>query len=328
MGYDIYVNYLASMEAHVGVLQRDTHNGDVKDMEYARSEKPADTKLLACVSVFSGEKDFPSPDLINEIIDEGFQQIGNPEKATLYQKTTKRGGLELMWRPGFPNAPASAKAAIHEAAAVIKAGGRDIGVYCGKPARLFRYGKRDHLTQALEGGKFRINPATFYNDLTDDPARQDDELRRTFLRDPGSLTIKTSDGKVLTPKGPVKFVSTRAADYYVLCLSMEYSVDVANEFKGTDACLVIRDPVEFAERLHAGIEKVLPDYTGFEAPVSYGAKSIRGVCFTKVAGYAVQSEFRFAWSTMKADAAPAKLEPFFVEIGSITDIAELVDLPK
>jgi hypothetical protein len=328
MGYDIYINYLASMEAHIGALVRDSHGGEVKDLEFARPSQPADTKILACVSVFSSARDFPSTALINEIIDEGFQHIGNPAKATLYKQATKSGSLELMWRPGFPNDPASAKAAIHEAAAVIKAAGPDLGIYCGKPARLFRYGKRDHLAQALEIGRFRINPATFYNDITDDPARQDDEMCRTFVRDPDSLVIKTSSGTLLTPKGPVKFVSKRAEDYYVLCFSIEYSAAVANEFKGTDTCLVIRDPIEFTERLHAGIVNRLPDYKGFEAAVSYGTKSALGVCFTKVAGYSVQSEFRFAWTSTKNPAAPVKLDPFFVEIGSIKDIAELVDLPK
>ena len=161
MGYEIYVNYLASMEAHVGVLQRDSHNGDVKDLEYARSEKPADTKLLACVSVFSSAKEFPVTALINEIIDGGFQQIGNPAKATLYRQATKSGSLELMWRPGFPNDAQSAKAAVHEAAASLNNGGSPSGIYSGKPKQLFRYGKRDHLTQALEAGRFRINAATF-----------------------------------------------------------------------------------------------------------------------------------------------------------------------
>jgi len=183
------------------------------------------------------------------------------------------------------------------------------------------------LIDALKHGRFRINQATYYNDLSDDPARQDDELKREFVREPSSLTIKTAAGQTLTPIGPVKFISKRASDYHVLCLSMEYTKAVADEFKDVDACLVIKDPGEFAQRMHAAIEKTKPDVSGLEAPVSYGTKSAFGICFSKKVGYAVQSEFRFAWTAKDERAAAKPLEPFFVEIGSIEDIAELRDLP-
>ncbi len=316
------------MEAHIGVLVRDTYNGPVRNMDFARPVAPQNTSLMAYVSVFTNGNDFPNAELIDEVIDEGFQQIGNPERATTYTRHTTNGSFEFMWRLGFPRNPQSAKHAIHEVIARLQGPGSGSGVYIGRPDCLFRYGRRDHLIAALEHGRFRIGNAAYYNDLVDDPARQDDELRRIFERDPNSLLITTQDGVVLQPRGNVRFVSSRASDYYVFCLSMDYTRSVAEQFDGSDACLRINNPAEFADRLHAGIQRLLPDFTGIDAPVSYGARSALGVCFTKSNDYAVQSEFRFAWTRTNETAVPLALNPVFIEIGSIGDIAELVDLPR
>lgn len=327
MGYEIYVNFLASMEAHIGVLVRQSHTGQVQDIEFARPKNPGDSSLLARVSVYVNGPNFPDVPVIDEVIDEGFKDIGIPEKTRMYSVPTTNGSFELMWRPGFPKDSRSAKHAMRVVLATLKAPGTAKSAYCGKPAQLFRYGKRHHLEEALKLGKFRLAPATSYKDLSGDPARQDNELCRIFERDPKSLIITTQEGVVLKPIGMVKFESRRADDYYVLCLSMEYSPAISAEFSGCEACLIINDPSEFTERLHTGVEKAVPGFTGFEAPVSYGTKSTFGVCFTKNNNYAKQSEFRFAWINTDLGAQSQELEPRFVEIGSIEDIAELVDLP-
>jgi hypothetical protein len=323
-----YISYSASMEAHIGMLTYDSEGKLLNDMEYARSVRPENSRLLAYVAVYVNGSEIPTAAAIDEIIDDGFQQIGIPELQMLYEKQTKNGRFELLWRPGFPSTAASAKATIHEVVAKLRGSGMDTVVYCGKPEQLFRYGTRGHLTEALKLGRFRIAPAKSYGDLSDDPARQDDELRRTFKKSAESLVITTTDGAILKPKGEVKFVSKRAADYYVLCLSMEQSRTVAEQFTGCETCLVIKDPVQFTNRLHAEIQRILPDYTGFGAPVSYGSKSQFGICFTKSDTFSVQSEFRFAWTKANETGSGSALSAFFVEIGSIEDIAELVDLPK
>jgi hypothetical protein len=328
MGYEIYVNYLASMEAHIGVLVRDTFNGPVRrDMEFARPVAPHNTQLLAYVSVFSNGNDFPNAATVDQVIDEGLQQIGNPARATTYTQHTANGTFQLMWRPGFPATSEGAKRAIHEVVARLGHPGTDNAIYAGRPDRLFRYGRRDHLLAALRQGRFRIGNAAYYNDLAGDAARQDDELRRAFEREPSSLVIRTQDGTVLQPRGNVRFVSSRASDYYVFCLSMDYTRAVAEQFNGSEACLRINNPEVFAERLHAGVEAQLPHFTGLDAPVSYGTRSVHGVCFTKANGYTVQSEYRFAWTNTDDARNRLTLDPIFIGIGSIEDIAEIVELP-
>jgi len=121
MGHEIYINYLASKEAHIGVLVRDSYNGPVTDMEFGRPMDPKDTRLLAFVSVFTDEPDFPDTSSINEVIDEGFKQIGTPAEAHFYVEPTKKGVFQFMWRPGFPEDSESAKRAIHEVTAILAA---------------------------------------------------------------------------------------------------------------------------------------------------------------------------------------------------------------
>lgn len=328
MTHQIYINYTKSMEVACGMLRLNPETGRPVETNYARPVRPAETILLACIDIFTDGEDFPAASMIDSIIDEGFRKIGKLKQRTWYREATGSGQFEIIWRPGFPGDPESVKHAVHDVVARLHGFGEQRGHYCGKPAQLFRYSERRFLEESLTRGRFLIKPATAYDDLVDDDGRQDNELRREFPRDPHSLIITTLDGTVLQPKGPVHFVNTRAADYYVLCLSMEYSRTAEAEFTDIDACLLIKDPAAFAERLHAGIETVLENWAGLEAPVSYGEKSVYGVCFTKPVRHEAQGEFRFAWTPTDVNNASPRLKEFFIEIGSIEDIAEIRPLPS
>ena len=51
-------------------------------------------------------------------------------------------------------------------------------VDCTRPGKLFRYSEHQWLVQSLLAGEFRLVPATVYGELTNDVARQDNELLR------------------------------------------------------------------------------------------------------------------------------------------------------
>ncbi len=324
MGYDIYINYLASMEPHGGVLVRDTHDGPVTHIVFARPQTPKNTQILASISVFTNGSIFPDHSSIDAVIDEGFAKIGNLEERYQRGTPTKNGYFELMWRPGYPCDASSVKQAIHEITSKFEHPGPTTSVTCGRPSTLYRYDERVYLEKALKLGGFRLANAASYGDRDHDIARQDDELCRVSEHESSSFIVTTPAGLVLQPSGPVKFVSKLASDYYILCLSMGFSRAIADQF-GSEACLKIRDPDKFAERLHGAAAKSILGCEGTDAQVSYDTKTKSGVCFTKPIRFATQMEYRFAWF---AKTAPVKkLDEIFVEIGSIEDIAEIVNLP-
>lgn len=192
-----------------------------------------------------------------------------------------------------------------------------------RPAKLYRYSELRWLERSLILGEFRLVPASTYYHLDADSARQDDELCRIRAVAANEVVITGEDGNVIKPLGDVTFTSRLNRDYYVICFSTEWSPDDRGGFSGVDACLVIEDPESLLERLHAEIERVLPGCINLDAPVSYGVRSPLGVAYSKPAFYSNQREFRL--TAIAAEEGP--LSPLLIKIGSIEDIAKVVQLP-
>jgi hypothetical protein len=72
--------------------------------------------------------------------------------------------------------------------------------------------------------------------------------------------------------------------------------------------------------VHRAAQRVLPDWAGIDAAMSYGAPSPLGKAFFKTRQRAAESEWRFAWRPMQRNAS---LHPVTIHIGSLQDIAEL-----
>jgi hypothetical protein len=92
---------------------------------------------------------------------------------------------------------------------------------------------------------------------------------------------------------------------------------------GGDACVVIRDPVKFEERLCKAVAEHLPGWIGMGGPVRYldpfnCKKDDMSVFFGKHHKYSYQREYRCAW--LPPGDPAGKLEPFFAEMGSMRDI--------
>lgn len=193
-----------------------------------------------------------------------------------------------------------------------------------RPPKLYRYSERKWLERSLRFGEFRLRPASDYKDMEESAARTDDEQHRRFvLRNPKITHVRT--GQSIIPIGDVVRSSYIESDYLTLCLATIYSTHFYQDFKGSDACLIIHNPNEFFDRLYKAIDSVLPNSWGVaDGPVSYGRRSELGVPFTKPEEFMFQFEWRFACLPIPS---LKKCEATVVVLGSIEDIAEIVAAP-
>jgi|CXWL01.1.fsa_nt_gi hypothetical protein len=162
---------------------------------------------------------------------------------------------------------------------------------------LYRYGTFKHLKDAREKGHFLIFPAIEYIKKEYDAARQDNELAHRESVTPERVTITTKNNVRIIPVGDVTFSTLHLPiDSYILCFSYDYDEGLYEEFKGSDACLIIDDVEEFADRLHAAFTKAVPSHCGVNARVSYSKhQNSLGVLFSKPKKYLYQREHRFLW---------------------------------
>lgn len=212
--------------------------------------------------------------------------------------------------------------------------------------RLYRYSKKVYLTKSLEEGMFKVFSAIKYAKIENDHERQDNEFVSETDFDGSKSTLLFSnkeDGSIkkVKPIGAVKDSYIMTADFYVLCLSYAWDLNLFRSLKEADACLIIRNPREFSERLHSAFSDQHPDYVGIDGRVCYGnCLSPRGALFTKEMRFLTQREYRYTWIPKQAkerlDAAKVqKYDKYYfsslavksldVCMGSLIDIAELVD---
>lgn len=198
---------------------------------------------------------------------------------------------------------------------------------------LLRFGKKEHIREAHERGRFRIAPASSYNDPSLNAAIRDDELelevyRRSHLH--GKLLDK--HGRALTPRGPVhgwrKERIKIATNYLVLCLGLAPSLRMFPDFEA-DAVLVIKKPSLFVRKLGEAVRASLGTrWTWFSSPIAYidplrppgnGIDLVRCKHFR----YAYQKEYRICWVP---PSVTWQLNELFVEVGSLMDCTEVVEL--
>ena len=193
------------------------------------------------------------------------------------------------------------------------------------PSKLYRYSEAKWLDRSLRLGEFRLRPAAAYKHLEGDSARHDDELVRD-RSSPGSQVRITdvSTGKEIEPIGPVTYRSEVGSNYLTVCFSKVWDERLFSDFPNTDSCLVVHRVEEFSERLHLAVEAILPEWAGIDASVVYGGSSPFGAVFSKPLQFILQHEWRFAW---RPASTLEHIEPLTVSIGSIEQIAEVVEKP-
>lgn len=194
------------------------------------------------------------------------------------------------------------------------------------PPKLYRYSERKWLERSLEVGEFRLRPASDYKSQESDSARHDDELVRINKSSANSVTITdVLSGQEIKPIGDVVYTSEVGTNYLTLCFSKSWDERLFHEFPDTDSCLVINDVEEFCNRIYLAAELALPQWCGFDTAIVYGGFSQMGSIYSKPIQFNHQHEWRFAW---QPPIPTEYLDPITISIGSIADIAEIIDMSK
>ena len=205
---------------------------------------------------------------------------------------------------------------------------------CRFPANkyLYKYGKLEHLDPALEEGRLRIAPASNYDDPSLNPAIRDTELNISFELKPSETRLEALSGKtgkskgLLHPVGNLKFTKLSITNFYVFCLSKTWNARAFIDFDA-DACLVIKNPKSFLERLVTALQQKLPDWSYLHQSVEYvdplNPKIEPDVYFGKHFRYSYQDEYRIVWLPPN----PVKhLDFIFIDIGGLQDYCEIRSL--
>jgi hypothetical protein len=200
------------------------------------------------------------------------------------------------------------------------------------PREIVKIGKRQHIKDAMNYGRFRIAPASSYSDPSLNSAIQDDELSVTAIRSGDGATMRVIDpatGKAGEPEkaiGEVTYSQEMRENFYVLCMAARYSPRLLDDFEG-DAILVINNLNRFIIRLESAVKKLHPELLLKAGTVKYYDPYLIwpddddfDPFFFKNFKYAYQKEFRFVWY---AQNIPLDCQPFFVDIGQMRDIASI-----
>lgn len=190
---------------------------------------------------------------------------------------------------------------------------------------LYKYSKKKYNLESLKYGKFRIAPASFYNNSSLNYAIKDDELVFDLFQHPRNVSIKVQkNNQIINPIGNLKRTYELNINYYIQCLSTSYEYRKFDDFEA-DSCLVIYDIEQFIKKVE---QKLLEKYENFEFcfaeveyidPLKYNKKPL--VFFSKHFKYSYQDEFRII---LVPNEPKFDLEEFFIEIGSMEEYAKIV----
>lgn len=201
---------------------------------------------------------------------------------------------------------------------------------------LFKFGKQEHLKEALLECKIRLASASSLSDPSLNYAIRDDELnfsvnvpaKDSWIQRVNEQTFEPI-GQRIEVLGNMSFKHTIATDFHVFCLSVCFDFRLFDDFEA-DAFLVVNDPKQFIDRLLcAGFEKFPDSFARVDTvdyldPLRTKPGSIRAF-FSKHFRYSYQTELRVVWLPQKPEV---KLEPVFVQLQPLDDIAELIVLPS
>lgn len=191
---------------------------------------------------------------------------------------------------------------------------------------IVKFSKRPYVEEMLAKGRFRISPASSYNDPSLNHALQDNELASEIFFPAGTrLSIKIGDEYREIPEltGPLRH-TRHCDDFYVFCASAILDPRLFDEFDA-DACLVVKDLQQFGLPLvqgfaaKAGMTKVAHGSVYYQDP-AHPSPEPRLVDMTKHFRHEYQKEWRIAWRPEQP--LPNDVGPVFVEIGSLDHCCE------
>ena len=199
---------------------------------------------------------------------------------------------------------------------------------------IVKFGKREHIEKMLNDGQVRVTPSTFYSQASLSKAMHDLESERQFHHPAfdavrlGRTHAKTTTGFA----GPIEdgFIkeTVRCPEYILWCACRDIDRRMPDDFNA-DAALIIRKPDVFASRFGTGLRKVWPSVKIKVGPVTYYdpcsfVHRKEKPVHLKHFQFAYQREWRLcAFPTASQMPAAA----FNIELGTLSDIAEIVTLP-
>ncbi|TAY85035.1 hypothetical protein [Rhizobium ruizarguesonis] len=206
------------------------------------------------------------------------------------------------------------------------------GVMAGGRKLLVRLDEERWLLNLLNG-RVRFAPAASYRDTGLDAARADEEMSKAYRRPGQAIRITGPDGGMIDPIGDVVFASRRSVErngelhdipYWFCSFSSDLDPRLFEEFTGSEACIVIFEPMKFVERALPHLNRAAPhtvkslfqnEYFDPHFPGGHKPKAM----VSKEMTFAYQREMRFA---LDPEGGPPLADgALFVEIGSIKDIA-------
>ncbi len=201
---------------------------------------------------------------------------------------------------------------------------------------LIKYSKKEFVDEMFGFGRFRISPASYYAKGSHIRAVKDLETARDYKLKAinevleGESEITFSDQKIPIICGvvPLQFMMD---DYYLFSTCKEISRRMPTDFDA-DAALIIKDRSTFIHRMRDALLKKFPEWEFMEGEVYYfdpynDIPKDRNQEFWKHFAYAYQREHRCVLRSRYAQIGASKLKPFFLEIGPLDDISEMIVAP-
>jgi hypothetical protein len=193
--------------------------------------------------------------------------------------------------------------------------------------KIIKFGREEHLREALLKGRLRIAPASSYQGDSC-RARQDSELEISyrwpaFVRHPDATQLP--DERFPNRLAAVmRFSAIAPSDYYTACFARTFVHRLFDDFDA-NSCLVVVDEELFKQKMLAGFATFRPKWPGICRQVDYIdpllPTSHPDIYFAKHFRYAYQQEFRFVW---KPPVPVRKLSAAFIETGPLHDCCELL----
>lgn len=190
------------------------------------------------------------------------------------------------------------------------------------PREVFRYTSKEYALKFLDTGYFRLTHAVEYAKM-DDVARKDDETEKAYYTPTKGVTITNySTGKTFEPGGAYMKYANKINDYYLLSLSSDFDLRLAQEF-GCNCVLHIKDFSTFVNRVKTRLHRY---YTISECACMYydeyncGEEKNYSASQLKDIIFAYQREVRLCALPL---AATQNNDPFInVYVNSLRDIAQ------
>lgn len=197
---------------------------------------------------------------------------------------------------------------------------------------LIKYGRRDHMERLVLDGSLRIQPASYFSRTGLNGAVRDDERRLPLSfalsrEDIRKIVLNPQDVPDMTPDQRVDIIVQSPGDYWMYCLTESIGPRLFVDFEA-DACVILRDRKEFAERLFSVASATLDGAMCQAKAVEYIDPLLPKTVeiflpFAKHFGYSYQSEYRFCWFPQN----PAReLQHVDLTLGSLKGIADLIAL--